>query len=208
VAKETDWEAVEREYRAGVVSLREIGRAHGVSDTAIRKRAAAEGWVRDLIAKVKERTRDKLVRSAGSHEGSHEQQVRTDAEIVEQASDTQVTVVKTHRRDIALARDVVGSLYRELAEASARREELADAVEDEIAKDSSSTKARRRTAMMKALSLPSRASAALALAGAMRHLVGLERQAFNIESGDSEDDAPPAPVKVTIEDASVPDADA
>jgi len=48
-----DWEAIEREYRAGQLSIREIGRKHGVSDTAVRKEAKARGWVRGEAAPVR-----------------------------------------------------------------------------------------------------------------------------------------------------------
>jgi DNA-binding Lrp family transcriptional regulator len=34
-----DWEAIEREYRAGQLSVREIARQQGLSHTAINKRA-------------------------------------------------------------------------------------------------------------------------------------------------------------------------
>ncbi len=37
-----DWEAIESAYRAGVMSLREIASQHGISDTAVRKRAKKE----------------------------------------------------------------------------------------------------------------------------------------------------------------------
>lgn len=39
-----DWESVEREYRAGVLSVREIGKAAGVSHVAVLKKAKREGW--------------------------------------------------------------------------------------------------------------------------------------------------------------------
>ena len=48
-----DWEAVEREYRAGVRSLADIGTEFGVSAPGILKRAKKDGWVRDLSAKIK-----------------------------------------------------------------------------------------------------------------------------------------------------------
>jgi len=41
-----DWEAIETAYRAGVMSLREIGALYGVTEGAIRKRANKSGWVR------------------------------------------------------------------------------------------------------------------------------------------------------------------
>lgn len=207
MAKEVDWEAIQVAYRANVLSLREIGREHGVSDTAIRKRAKADGWVRDLAEKVQARTKDKLVRSLGSHEGSREQQARTDEEIVEAAAVTQASVVQIHRRDIAAGRTLVGALFGELMRATEQRHEIEEAVEEEVEHDAPATKARRKAAMLKAVSLPSRASAALSLAGAMKHLVFLERQAFSIETGADDGDAP-ASVKVKVVDASEPDTDA
>lgn len=41
-----DWEAIESAYRAGVLSLREIGAQYGVTEGAIRKRARKLEWVR------------------------------------------------------------------------------------------------------------------------------------------------------------------
>ena len=38
-----DWEKIEREYRAGQLSVVEIGRQHGISHTAINKRAKRDG---------------------------------------------------------------------------------------------------------------------------------------------------------------------
>ncbi|HIE2547659.1 TPA: hypothetical protein ACXLF2_004815, partial [Klebsiella pneumoniae] len=41
-----DWEAIESAYRAGVLSLRDIGDKYGVTEGAIRKRAKKFDWVR------------------------------------------------------------------------------------------------------------------------------------------------------------------
>jgi hypothetical protein len=41
-----DWPAIRLLYEAGDVSVREISRRHGVSDTAIHKRAKTEDWSR------------------------------------------------------------------------------------------------------------------------------------------------------------------
>ena len=43
-----DWEAIEADYRAGRCSVRDIAARHGVSHTAINKRARAEGWARTV----------------------------------------------------------------------------------------------------------------------------------------------------------------
>ncbi|EIM9926399.1 hypothetical protein LN958_000060 [Salmonella enterica] len=41
-----DWEAIETAYRAGVMSLRDIGALYGVTEGAIRKKAKKLEWVR------------------------------------------------------------------------------------------------------------------------------------------------------------------
>ena len=45
-----DWEAVERDYRAGILSVREIGAKCGCTHTAINKRAKRDGWERERAA--------------------------------------------------------------------------------------------------------------------------------------------------------------
>nr|WP_276612982.1 hypothetical protein [Klebsiella michiganensis] len=48
-----DWEAIESAYRAGVLSLRDIGDKYGVTEGAIRKRAKKLGWVRNSGTQVR-----------------------------------------------------------------------------------------------------------------------------------------------------------
>lgn len=44
--KPVDWAEIERDYRAGTMSIRELAAWYGISDTAIRKRAKRDGWTR------------------------------------------------------------------------------------------------------------------------------------------------------------------
>jgi hypothetical protein len=39
-----DWAQIKIDFEAGAVSTREIARRHGISDTAVHKRARAENW--------------------------------------------------------------------------------------------------------------------------------------------------------------------
>ena len=57
--KQVDWEGVERDYSAGLLSLREIGDKYGVDESGIRYKAKRNGWVRDL-SKIEQRAEDKL----------------------------------------------------------------------------------------------------------------------------------------------------
>lgn len=98
----TDWEAIEREYRAGQISVREIARQHGVSDGAIRKRAKERGWPRDLSEQVRQAVRSELVRT----------EVRTSnaREAVELAAARGVEVVLSHRRRLSRLGDLADQL--------------------------------------------------------------------------------------------------
>ncbi|MDI9768221.1 hypothetical protein QM327_16840 [Pantoea dispersa] len=104
-----DWEAIESAYRAGSLSIRAIADKHGVSDTAIRKRATQNGWQRDLTEQVQKATRQKLVRKEVRNDGSREH-VRTDEEIVNEASDEAASVVIEHRTDLARWRRIANKL--------------------------------------------------------------------------------------------------
>lgn len=95
-----DWEAIEREYRAGQLSVREIARQHDVTEGAIRKKAKETGWSRPLAGKVREAVSEKLLRADGTQEGTQAQRADDDA-IVDAAARRVVEVVTSHRRDLA-----------------------------------------------------------------------------------------------------------
>lgn len=52
-----DWEAIERDYRAGVMTYAEVAAAHGnkITRQAICKRAKRDGWERDLRPRIQAR---------------------------------------------------------------------------------------------------------------------------------------------------------
>lgn len=106
--KTYDWEGIEREYFAGQLSIREIGRVYGCSDTAIRKKAKELGWTRNLEKKVREEVRNKLVRREVRKPDAN------DAEIIEQAAERGANVVMSHRKDIAQMRALEEKLLDEL----------------------------------------------------------------------------------------------
>ena len=179
MSKQTDWEAIEREYRAGILSTREIARQHDISDTAIRKKAKAEGWERDLSDKVRQQARARLVREESSQSGSQEPRAN-EAQTIEAAALRQVEVVRQHRQAIGRGRDITLRLLDELETATTHLGELEEMIEDETASDTNSL---RRNAMLKAVALPSRAGVIKDLSAAAKNWVALERQAFAIDDG-------------------------
>lgn len=112
--KTTDWEAIERAYRAGLLSVRAIGESHDVNHATIIKRAKKEGWARDLTDKVRTATKQKVT-SAVTTKGNHSELV-TDAEIIEEASEQAASVVLAHRSDLAMWRGIANKLCAALAE--------------------------------------------------------------------------------------------
>lgn len=60
-----DWEAIESAYRAGVLSLRDIGEKYGITEGAIRKRAKKLGWVRSGGTQVRKNGTQKKARTSG-----------------------------------------------------------------------------------------------------------------------------------------------
>ena len=99
MAKQPDWEAVEAAYRAGSLSVRAIGEAHGVTHVAIGKRAAKEGWQRDLSEKVRAATKAKVTKAVTTD--GYQSKAVTDDEIIEEVSDQLTAVVLSHRKGLA-----------------------------------------------------------------------------------------------------------
>lgn len=164
---DADWEAVEREYRAGQLSVREIGRLHSVTHTAICKRARKSGWSQNLAAQVRDEVATRLV--------STEVATGNARQAVQEAVTRVISLVRENRQDIGSARQLCATLVAELQDASANLGEIETAIEAEA--DSN-----RRRLMQRAISLPADASVIARLAGAMRNLVGLERQAFSLDN--------------------------
>lgn len=168
-----DWEAIEREYRADQLSVAEIGRNYGVSHTAINKKAKKEGWTRALAKKVRDRVREKLV-----SEVSKDNAAATEAETVEVAAERGADVIRIHRKDINQGRNLVGFLMGQLEEAAGNRQEIEEEI---IADTNDDDNGRRRTQMLRAVSLPSHAGVIRDLSTAMKNLIQLERQAYNLD---------------------------
>lgn len=181
--KQPDWEAIERAYRAGALSIRTIADRNGISDTAIRKKAKASGWVRDLSEQVRKEVRNKLVR--GEVRDGQCANPERDAEIVEEAAEEGATVVRSHRRDIRKASNLANLLMDDLLTTIQQRESIENAIEEETKEDSSGI---RRGAMLAAVGLPSNAKTLFQLSSAMKNLQVLERQAFNLDDKEQSSD--------------------
>jgi hypothetical protein len=165
-----DWEAIEREYRAGQFSVSEIGRLHGVSHTAINKRAKKLGWTRNLAEQVRQEALARLVSDVSA--GSTRETITAEAARV-------VQLVREHRRDIREGRETVNGLFAELREATRGRNDIEEMINDE-------PDIKRRQAMQRATSLSARSGIAASLAIALKNLIYCERNAFGLETRSSD----------------------
>ena len=182
-----DWVKIEQDYRAGILSVREIAREVGLSDAAIRKRAKANGWERDLTEQVRAKTRQLLVRSLAGSQSGPQSPHATNEEISSKAALTQVAVVRDHQISIHDAFSLTRRMLDELNATTSHPGEL-EALITAVYEDP-----KQQKAAMRAVSLPSRAAVMRDLATAAKNWVGLERQAFGIFD---ESKAPP-PQKTT-----------
>ena len=184
--KTVDWAGVEREFRAGVKTLRVIGADFGVSHVAIKKRADKEKWARDLSARIKERTAQKVNKAAVT-KSVNKAAVVSDQVVVEANAELQKQVILSHRTDLRALRASIVEMAGELSAANKR--ELQDALET-ILKTRTDGMDKQGIAALErafdaALSLGGRATAGQRLANALATLIDKERIAFSIDERSS-----------------------
>lgn len=178
--KSADWPEIEKDYRQSKESVRQIAEWHGVSHTAINKKAKAEGWVRENAPKTMPRT---LAAPTDSRPLVGEVVDVAPAEIVERGQ------------------GLVMRMLDELDAVTSLRGEIEDMIQTH------EEDPRRQAAMMRAVSLPERANTARALASALKTFSEVtavsgkkaERQASADRAAASGGKfAPPAPPKLIV----------
>ena len=173
-----DWEAIESAYRAGLLSLREIASNHGISEGAIRKRAKRDDWSRDLNAKVKERA-DDLVRKAEVRKQVRRETTVTERVLIEATAEVIANIRMEHRGDIRRAREITNALFDELAAECADVEAL-ERLGDLLHDPDENGRDKLNELYRSIIGMPERVKSAKALSEALKNLIGLERQAYDI----------------------------
>lgn len=111
--KQVDWESVERDYSAGLLSLREIAAKYGVDESGIRYKAKRNGWTRDLSKKIEQRTEDKLRKDLLRSELRSENTI-SEKEVIEANAQVIVNIKLGHRTSIKKVNSLVESLLDEI----------------------------------------------------------------------------------------------
>ena len=112
-----NWSEIEREYRAGQLTIREIARVYSdiaredggktVSESAIRKKAKQQGWERNLVKRVNERVQGELVRSEARTLHAHEDDEALEDEAIKVAAARTIEIITKHRKSIGKLNQIV-----------------------------------------------------------------------------------------------------
>lgn len=195
--RSADWERIEVEYRAGVLSLREIASQHGITEGAIRKRAKSDPrgeWARDLGQKISQRAED-LVRKAEVRNEVRSTQAAIEREVIEANAHRIAQVRGEHRHDITRTRALVLRLLAE-CEAEAADPGVFEDIGEMLRNPDDNGTDRLNDAYRKAISLPVRIKGVKDLADTMKVLIAMEREAYGIVSAEA-GKAPPAEVDMS-----------
>lgn len=175
-----DWERIEADYRAGVLSIREIASSQGITDTAIRKRAKRDGWERDLAKRIQDRA-EHLVRTAEVRTQVRTESAISDRLIVDSNAEKIASVLISQRSDIARSRRLAMSLLQEL-ESVTDNAELFEQLGEILRAPDDKGQDKRNDLYQKAISMSGRVSNMKALSDTLKTLVGLEREAYGINA--------------------------
>jgi len=183
--KRTDWEAVERDYRTGQFTLRELEAKHGADNGLISRKAKKDGWSQDLSKAIKAATNAKLVEELVSKEISSSQQKVSTAVLA--AAEANKEVILGHRRDIKFLRNMAFDMAEELQQVGkVDLKNMAAMLESEDLNQEQL--AALRDGVNTLTKLPTRILSVQRLTQTIARAQQLERQAFGL---DSPEEAPP-----------------
>lgn len=185
----TDWEAVERDYRTGKYTLRELEMEHHVSIAQISRKASSLQWTKDLRDAIRQATDAALL-----HENVTEAQKNvTDTIVV--AAEVAKNVILGHRTGLNRLSEVKRKLLAQIEQAAENMVDLSEVIEMVRNPDDNGID-RANDALRKAMGRSSLVDDLKKLADVDEKVRKGEREAFKI------DDAPPpspgAEVGVTV----------
>jgi len=172
-----DWEAVERDYRTGKFTLRELETKHGASYSEISRRSKREAWQKDLRDVINAATNAAVLREITTG-------AQTSAtDVVLAAAEIGKQVILRHRGDLGSARDVALRMLGELDLTSTHADDLRATFEKIHEDTDPETLASAQQQFRDFMRLHSRVGSIHKLADAFTKLQAAERKAFNIEDG-------------------------
>lgn len=180
-----DWEAIERDWRTGEFTLRELADKHNTDAATISRRqkrdrtADPSRWQKDLTEVVRQATNAQLINTLVNEKIKEGQQQVND--VVLAAAQVNSGVILRHRADIGTLRTLAMDMAQELALVTHSQEEvkrLQQVLAGDI--DPDELDAARRS-LDDLLRLHNRVTSAQRLADTLTKLQTMERKAFNLD---------------------------
>lgn len=173
-----DWERVEADYCAGIKSLREIAAEHGITEGTIRARAKKNDWPRNVAAKVAAKA-EKILRNDALRSELRTEKTISERELVEASAQAIVNVKLSHRKSISRQRELVERLLQELEAQTGDTDLFGQLGELMYAPDGKGVD-KLNDLYRKVIATPQRIDSLKKLAETLKHLIYLEREAFDI----------------------------
>ena len=180
-----DWDAMEPEWRAGIIPVLQLSKTYGVSRAAIIKHWEKLKIGRDLSAKINQRAEELVTQAVVTQSVTLETRI-AETTTVEVNATMIANKIMEQRSDLTRVRQFVHALFEEVREQSEQRfllQRLAEMMDDpEAGTDKLSE------VMRKVISLPSRVDTTKKLVEMIKVLIDKEREVFNIgqTSGDDQ----------------------
>ena len=190
--KEVDWIALEIDYRANMKTMRVLAQQYGISTARIGQMADELSWERDLAAKIAAKSQAKLDRSildAKLDAESSGKKKATELQVIEANADLRSSIQITHRSDIVRLRTLGLTLLGELEGQSADPLMLEQLGELLHAPDDKGLD-KLNELYRKIISTPSRVDSAKKVAEMLKNAIGLEREAYGLDSKAGVNEAP------------------
>lgn len=176
----TDWQAVERDYRTGQFTLRELGEKHKANPSLISRNAKAKGWTQDLAIAIQQATNAALVNElVGAEVHKSTQKVHS---TVQAAAEVNKNVILGHRTGLNRLTTIKARLLDQIEQAAANMVDLAEVIEMVRNPDDSGMD-RANDALKKAMSRSALVDDLKKLSDVDEKVRKGEREAFNIDSG-------------------------
>lgn len=183
-----DWDAIEREYRLGQKSNKQLATEHGVQPSSIGRRAERYGWIQDKADEVRSRAANILVQAAAADvPGNATPNANPNATPNATPTEQQIKVAAR------VAADVVLGHRRGLTKLSRLRDAMLDEIEaqteaiDTLARLVEMTREpaqngidKRNDLLQRVISLPSRVESLKKLTEVDEKIRKGEREAFGI----------------------------
>lgn len=189
-----DWELIEKEYRVGQSTLRQLAATHHVDPAAISRMAKRKGWVQDKRAEVKARSEAQLLQASGKPLLTTVTGKSTPLDqVIDDAASARTQIILAHRRDALRGRTLALRMMDELDVMTTAPALLRD-LQDCLTKCMAGGEvpewltASAERALQGALTVNNRAAVLKSLSESITKFVAIEREAFGIN-----DPAPPSP---------------